>query len=139
MRILSFILVLSLGLSLAGCSKGNQVNGRSLKTANKSVSYIKDRLPADQRIEFEVSFWTLRDDIRDNKEFLSTIDGKTPEAMIEMGKELFAKRKASGFKGYENFATWEQMIANYSQERIDQNRKAKPDPRDSKNNVMYKL
>jgi hypothetical protein len=130
---------LTLGLSLAGCTKGNQVNGRSLKTANKSVSYIKERLPIDQRIEFEVSFWTLRDDIRDNKEFLAAVDGKTPEALIEMGKELFAKRKASGFKGYDAFSNWEQMIANYSQERIDQNRKAKADPRDKQNNVLYKL
>lgn len=124
---------------LVACSKSNEVNGRSMKTANKSVSYIKDRLPTDQRIEFEVSFWTLRDEYRDSKEFLNTIDGKNPEQIIELGRGLFEKRKQSGFKDYEQFANWDQMITQYSQERIDQNRKTKADPRDKANNVMYKL
>jgi AICAR transformylase/IMP cyclohydrolase PurH len=102
---------------------------------------LKERLPLDQRIEFEVSFWTVRDEIRNNKEFLDAIDGKTPEQLIEQGKELFMKRKAAGAKDYEQFANWDQMIAQYTQERIDQNRKKTPDERDKKNphSVTYKL
>ena len=115
---------------LIGCNKSHQINGSSMKTVNRSISSIKERLPLDQRIEFEVSFWTLRDEIKDNGEFLDAIDGKTPEQLIETGKELFEKRKASGNKEYQQFATWEQMIAQYSQERIDQNRKKTPDARD---------
>jgi len=111
---------------LAGCNKSQQINGSTMKTVNRSVSHIKERLPLDQRIEFEVSFWTLRDEIKDNDEFLKTIDGKTPEQLIAAGRELFNKRKASGNKDYEQFNTWEQMIAQYSQERIDQNRKKNP-------------
>ncbi len=101
-----------------------------MKTVNRSISSIKERLPLDQRIEFEVSFWTLRDEIKDNSEFLDAVDGKTPEQLIEKGKELFQKRKASGNKEYEQYTNWEQMIAQYSQERIDQNRKKSPDSRD---------
>jgi len=126
---------------LIGCNNAQQINGSSLKTVNRSISYIKERLPLEQRIEYEVAFWTLRDEIRNNKDFLSAIDGKTPAQLIETGKELFLKRKASGNKEYEQFDNWDQMIAQYTQERIDQNRKKTPDDRDKKNphSVTYKM
>lgn len=126
---------------ILGCNKSQQINGSSMKTVNRSVSHIKEKLPLDQRIEFEVSFWTLRDDIKDNDEFLKTIDGKTPEQLIAAGRELFTKRKNSGSKEYEQFNSWEQMISQYSQERIDQNRKKTPDTRDKLNphRVDYKM
>lgn len=126
----SVVLVFLICSLFMGCNKSHQINGSSLKTVNRSINSIKERLPLDQRIEFEVSFWTLRDEVRDNKEFLNEIDGKTPEQLIETGKELFNKRKASGAKEYEKYATWDQMIAEYTQERIDQNRKKTPDQRD---------
>ena len=126
---------------LVGCNKSHQINGSSLKTVNRSVNAIKEKLPLDQRIEFEVSFWTLRDEIRNNNDFLDAIDGKTPEQLIERGTELFLKRKASGNKEYEQYSNWEQMIAQYTQERIDQNRKKNPDARDKSNphRVDYKM
>ncbi|MDT4328411.1 DUF6694 family lipoprotein [Methylomonas sp. MED-D] len=141
MKIASILFVLLLGAVASGCNKSNQINGSSMKTVNRSISHIKEKLPLDQRIEFEVSFWTLRDEIRDNGEFLNEIDGKTPEQLIEKGKELFAKRKAAGSKDYEEYANWDQMIAQYSQERIDQNRKKAPDPRDKQypHRVDYKM
>lgn len=127
------ILVILVCSLLIGCNKSHQINGSSLKTVNRSINAIKEKLPLDQRIEFEVSFWTLRDEIRNNKDFLDEIDGKTPEQLIERGKELFLKRKASGNKEYEQYSNWEQMIAQYTQERIDQNRKKNPDTRDKSN------
>ncbi|WP_347989378.1 DUF6694 family lipoprotein [Methylomonas sp. AM2-LC] len=141
MKKLSVVLVLAICVVLTGCNKGQQINGSSLKTVNRSMTSIKERLPLDQRIEYEVSFWTLRDDIRNNKDFLDAVDGKTPEQLIEVGKELFLKRKAAGVKEYEQFNNWDQMIAQYTQERIDQNRKKTPDDRDKKNphSVTYKL
>ncbi len=127
--------------TMMGCNKSHQINGNSMKTVNRSISMIKERLPLDQRIEFEVSFWTIRDDIKDNGEFLDAVDGKTPEQLIDAGKELFAKRKASGSKEYAQYDTWEQMIAQYTQERIDQNRKKNPDVRDKTNphRIDYKM
>lgn len=139
MKLSTPIVILSLCALLLGCSKSNEINGRSLRTANRSVSFIKDRLPVEQRVAFEISFWSLRDAIRNNEEFLDTIDGKTPEEMIDLGKKLFQKRKSEGYKDYEQFASWEQMIDHYTQERIDQNRRKRPDPRDRQNNVLYKL
>lgn len=126
---------------LFGCNKSQQINGSSMKTVNRSISMIKERLPLDQRIEFEVSFWTIRDEIKDNKEFLDAVDGKTPDQLIESGKDLFNKRKAQGSKDYEQFSNWEQMISQYSQERIDQNRKKTPDVREKgkQGNVDYKM
>lgn len=116
-----------------GCNKSHQINGSSMRTVSRSVNSIKEKLPLDQRIEFEVSFWTLRDEIKNNKDFLNEIDGKTPDQLIAKGKELFEKRKASGYKDYQQYSSWDQMIAQYSQERIDQNRKKSPDTRDKTN------
>ena len=127
------ILILLVCSLLVGCNKSHQINGSSLKTVSRSVNSIKEKLPLDQRIEFEVSYWALRDEIRNNKDFLNEIDGNTPDALISKGKELFLKRKASGFKGYDKYDNWDQMIAQYTQERIDQNRKKTPDSRDKTN------
>jgi len=124
---------------LIGCSGGPEVSGRSLKSANKSVARIKDRLPTEKRIEFEVSYWTLRDSIRDRDEFLDTVGGKNVEELIVLGKEVFQQRKDSGFKDYEQYSSWDQMIAKFTQQRIDQNKRKKPDPRDEGNSVLYKL
>jgi hypothetical protein len=137
----SAVLVLIACAVLAGCNSSQQINGNSMKTVNRSISYIKERLPLEKRIEYEVAFWTLRDEIRNNKEFLEAIDGKTPDQLISTGKELFVKRKAAGNKEYEQFNNWEQMIAQYSDERVEQNRKKTPDDRDKKNphSINYKL
>ena len=139
MRILSTVFVFIMCVLLIGCSGGPEVSGRSLKSANKSVAKIKDRLPTEKRIEFEVSYWTLRDSIRNRDDFLDTVGGKNVEELIVLGKEVFQQRKDSGFKDYEQYNSWEQMIAKYTQERIDQNRRKKPDPRDEGNSVLYKL
>lgn len=126
--------------SLIACSKGSQINGHTTRTAYRSVSALKNRLPPDTRIEFEVSFWMLRDSIKDEKEFLNTVDGQKPEELIVIGKELFQQRKNSGFPGYEKYANWEDMISKFGKERIDQdNHKSKVDPKDKANDVLYKL
>jgi hypothetical protein len=141
MRKTTVVLVFSILALLTGCNRSHQINGSTLKTVNRSINSIKERLPLDQRIEFEVSFWTLRDEIRNNQEFLDAIDGKTPEQLIETGKEIFNKRKASGNPDYRQYENWDQMIAQYTQERLDQNRKIKADDRDKKNphSITYKL
>lgn len=140
MRGLSTTLVFIICVTLIGCTSGNQINARSLKTANRSVSRIKDRLPTELRIEYEVSYWTLRDSIKDKEEFLDTVDGKTPEEMIVLGKDIFQQRKNSGFRNYEHYSSWDQMITRFTQERIDQNRSLKKSPRQPRNgSVLYKL
>jgi hypothetical protein len=139
MRIQSTILTILFCLSLTACNKGNEINGRSLRTANRSVSHLKDRLPIEKRIEFEVSYWSLRDAHRDRKEFLDIVDGKTPEELIEAGKNLFQERKNAGYKGYDQFDNWNQMVSEFTQQRKEQNRRKRTDPRDRQNNVLYNL
>ena len=139
MRILSIIIISCSILMSTGCSKGSQINGRNFKTALKSVKMIKGRLPQEQRIAFELSFWAIRTAYRDNSEFLDIVDGKTPDELIEVGKEVFEKRKADGFEEYQQYANWDEMITKYTREREAQNVKRKRDPRDAGNSVIYKL
>ncbi len=140
MKKLPILLLILSCTSLVACSKGQQINGHTTRTAFKSVKALKNRLSPDARIEFEVSFWTLRDSIKNEKEFLNTVDGKKPEEIITMGKELYQQRKNSGFAGYEKYSSWEEMIAKFGKERLDQeNRKGKEDAKDKANDVLYKL
>jgi len=140
MKVLSTIIVFIMSFLLVACVAGNEVNGRSIKSANRSVNRIKNRLPTEQRIEFEVSYWTLRDSIRDRDEFLDTVGGKTVEELIVLGKEVFLQRKSNGFHSYDQYSSWEQMIAKYTKERIDQNKPKKGTrARDEANNILYSL
>jgi hypothetical protein len=138
----TLLLILSCA-TLIACGKGQEINGHNTATAYRSVKALKNRLPPDNRIEFEVSFWTIRDAKKDDKEFLDVVDGKTPEEIIAIGKEIYQERKATGFKGYEQYSSWEEMIAKFGKERIDQdNRKGKSkeaQDKDKANDVLYKL
>ena len=144
MKKLPALLLVLCCFSLMACSKGQQINGHNTNTAYRSVKALKNRLSPDKRIEFEVSFWTIRDAKKDDDEFLDIVDGKTPDEIIAIGKEVYQDRKAAGFKDYEQYSNWEEMIARFGKERIDQeNRKGgtklsleKNKPNDS---VLYKL
>jgi hypothetical protein len=128
--------------ALIACGKGQEINGHNLRTANKSVKMLKERLPAEDRIEFEVSYWTIRDVKKDNDEFLDAVDGKTPTEIIALGKELYQQRKNEGFAAYANYSSWEDMINKFAQERSDQENgkpRKKEDARDKANDVLYKL
>ena len=139
MKNFSMLVILITAITLTACSKGNEVSGRSMRSAYRSVNYISRRLPNEQRIEFEMSFWMLRDEIKNQDDFLDKVGGKTPEELVELGKALYQKRKSEGRKEYENFTTWEQMITHYTQERLDQNKRQRTEPRDKQNSVLYKL
>jgi hypothetical protein len=141
MKKLPVLLLILSCTSLIACGKGEQINGHNTRTAYKSVKALKNRLSPEARIEFEVSFWTLRDSIKADKEFLNTVDGKKPEEIIALGKELYQQRKNSGFPGYEKYASWDEMIAKFGKERFDQDNKikTKETPEDKANGVLYKL
>jgi len=141
MRILSIIIISVSILLSTGCSKGSQINGRSFKTALMSVKSLKNRLPQEKRVAFELSFWAIRDQYKhNNSEFLDQVDGKSPDELIESGKAIFEKRKQEGFQEYQQYTTWDDMIRKYTQERMDQlSKKPKADSRDNDNSVLYKL
>ena len=139
MKMFSIIAMLAICITLLGCSNSEEVSGRSVRTANKSAIYIKRHLPVEQQLEFEVAFGTVHDAIRDDKEFLKKVGSKKPDEIIAMAKEIFQERKNAGMKGYQQYTSWDQMIAKFGQDRIDQTKHKKSDTRDEKNNVMYKL
>jgi hypothetical protein len=143
MKKLPALLLIISSATLIACGKGQEINGHNTATAYRSVKALKNRLSPDNRIEFEVSFWTIRDAKKDDKEFLDVVDGKTPEEIIAIGKEIYQERKAAGFKGYEEYSSWEEMIAKFGKERMDQdNRKGKSkeaQDKDKANDVLYKL
>jgi len=132
------IFVLSCTL-LSACGRSEKVNGHNIRTAYKSVKILKERLPAEKRIEFEVSFWTIRDAQKADSGFLDAVDGKTPTEIIDMGREIYQQRKNAGFKGYEQYSSWEDMISKFSQERSQQGAINKEDARDKANDVLYNL
>ncbi|UOA07974.1 hypothetical protein [Methylobacter sp. S3L5C] len=139
----ALLLILSCA-TLVACGRGQEINGHNTATAYRSVKSIKNRFAPDKRIEFEVSFWTIRDAKKDDKEFLDAVDGKNPDEIIAMGREIYQERKAAGFKAYESYSSWDEMIAKFGKERIDQdNRKkgSKDDPDKNKPNdsILYKL
>lgn len=137
MKKFSIIAVLVLSTTLPGCGSSDEVSGRSVRTANKSAIFIKRHLPVDQQVEFEVAYGTIHTAIKDNKEFLNKVGGKKPDEIIAIAKEIFQANKAAGVKEYQQYASWDQMIANFGQIRIDQNKHKKADPRDTKKNPMY--
>ena len=79
----ALLLILSC-TTLIACGKGQEINGHNTSTAYRSVKGLKNRLPVEKRIEFEVAFWTIRDLKKDDKEFLNAVDGKTPEQIIDI-------------------------------------------------------
>jgi len=123
-KISIMLMVVSLAF-LTACNNGQKINGHTNKTAFKSVKILKNRLLPENRIEFEVAFWTIRDDIKDDKQFLSTVDGKTPEEIIAIAKEIYQQRKTAGVQEYTQYKTWEEMITRFGRERLEQdNRKS---------------
>lgn len=138
-KLLTLLIILGCA-TLIACGKGQEINGHNTRTAYKSVKAIKNRLPEDKRIEFEVSFWTIRDAQKSDDEFLDIVDGKNPDEIITLGKEIYQERKNAGFKAYAQFSSWDEMIAKFSQERIDQERhNIKENPKDKANDLLYKL
>jgi hypothetical protein len=145
MKKLPLILALVSCVTLAACGNGQKINGHNEKTAFKSVRMIKPRLPEEMRVEYEMSFWMVRDEKKDEKEFLNVVDGKTPQEIIAMGKEIYSQRKAAGVAEYQQYKSWEEMMAKYDRDRMKQG-KAKTDvkenigdPKMGNREIVYKL
>jgi hypothetical protein len=140
-----YLLFICLSIVLvSACSNERHVNGRSLKGAFRSVKVMKEYLPKDQKLEFQVAFWTLRNAISDKEEFLDAVDGKTASEIIAAGKEKFTELRASGFDEYEQYRDWEDMIEKDKQVRAQQDlgieQKNQKRQRDRTNNdILYDL
>jgi len=140
MKKLAIILLALSFTALVACGRGSEVNGHSTKTAYRSVKGLKKYLPAETQMEFEVSFWMLRDANKDDDAFLNVVDGKKPQEIIELAKTLYQERKTAGVKEYTQYATWEEMITKFGKERIDQDKLKKNKDDDKKrpdDSILY--
>lgn len=132
-------------LALVGCGNGQKINGHNEKTAYRSVKMIKLRLPEESRVQYEMSFWMIRDENKDESQFLKIIDGKMPEDIIAMGKEIYEKRKAAGLAEYQDYKSWDDMMAKYDRDRMKQGKpksdvkKDVNDPKKANDNINYQL
>lgn len=140
MRVLLIAIGFTSFVLMTACGNAGQINASSLKTAHKSVGFIKEHLPANQRVEFEVAYWALREQIKNDAEFLKAIDKKMAADVITMAKANFDKIKAVGGKEYAMYENWEQMISQQTQKRSEQDRGA-ADAQDKKGypSVDYKM
>jgi hypothetical protein len=126
-------MILCWPLLLTSCGNAGEINGQSIKTAYKSVSYIKERLPEQQRLKFELAYWSLRKQFSNDAEFLNIIDKKNSRQIIELGKNNFQERKQQGDPELAQFENWDQMIAQQLQQRDEQ----MPGAVDSKDKKSY--
>jgi hypothetical protein len=145
MKKLPLVLLLTCSAMLVGCNNGQKINGHTEKTAYRSIKMIKPRLQEEMRVEYEMSFWMIRDEKKDNAEFLKTVDEKTPAEIVAMGKEIYQKRKTEGVPEYQTYKSWEEMMAKYDRDRIAQG-KAKSDikekiidPQSGNRDVIYHM
>jgi hypothetical protein len=138
----TLLLILSCA-ALIACGKGQSISGHSVKTAYKSVKFIKEKLPPENRMEFQVSFWTIRDANKDDEAFLDAVDGKSPIEIVATAKEIYQQRKASGFQAYDKYSSWEEMISEFGKERVGQDKRRTTPKKDEgggqDDNVLYKL
>jgi len=81
---------------------------------------------------------------KSDDEFLNAVDNKTPQEIIVMGKEIYQQRKDAGFAEYQQYKTWEEMMAKYDRDRMHQGKpktdvKQTDDARTSNRDVIYKM
>ncbi|MCQ8128594.1 DUF6694 family lipoprotein [Methylomonas rivi] len=133
-------LALSMFLVLNACGNANQINASSMKTAHKSATWIKEHLPANQRVEFETAYWALRKQLKDDAAFLKALDKKNAVDVIELAKSHFAAGKAAGAADLAAYDSWEQMISRQIEQRGLQD-PGSVDPKDKKGypRVDYKM
>jgi hypothetical protein len=141
MKKLSAILLALICLSLTACNNGQKINGHNTNTAFKSVKMIKNRIPNETRLQYEIAFGIIRDAKKDESDFLKAVDNKIPEQIIALGKEIYQQRKNENYSAYTDYTSWEDMISKFGKERVAQDKfKNKKDLKDNpKDNVLYKL
>ena len=121
-----------------GCGGEPTINARNTKIAFKSLNRMKGYLPYDERMEFEIAFWTIRDSLGNSTAFLSTVDGKNAEEIVTLGQEHFNKRKAEGIPAYDKYTSWDDMLTRVQAERAAQSLpKQKITKQDLRNNLLY--
>lgn len=135
----SIIVTLALMTALNGCGQADQINARSDRALFRTVSDMQRRLPKEQQVEFQVSFWSLKQYAESESEFREMVHRKSAPEIIELGKENFVTQAAAGNRDFIKYSSWNSMIADLVEERKKSAlRPRKGDVRD-KGNLIHNM
>ena len=111
MKTLLYIsLLCCLVFSVSSCDQAKQIRAKNQKTMLQSFMRLKQGMSFAKGTEFEVAFWSLKQKSADNAAFMTLVNGKQPEEIIEMGKQYFTERKQANDPDYQH-ESWDTMIA----------------------------
>ena len=89
-------------LALTACGKGQQINGHTTRTAYRSVKTIKERLPIDNKVEFEVAFGTIHESKNLTKSSWILLTAKTLGKSLTWVRKFFNNVNPVAFKATRN-------------------------------------
>ncbi|MGH8549141.1 MAG: hypothetical protein ACRERU_11190 [Methylococcales bacterium] len=135
MKINSIIIIALVCVSLGtGCGQSDKINAGSDRSLSRSVSGIERNLPVKQQVEFQVSFWSLKQYAESEAGFRTMVHRKTVAEIIELGKQNFATQYEAGNPDFIKYSSWDAMIEELLEERKQSElRPKKGDPRDQDN------
>ena len=102
----------------------DDINGHSRETAYRSAIKVKRYLSTNDRVVFDTAFGIL-DKIKTEEgpdAFISAVDGKTPEEVIELAKQAVDGKIASGDPNFKQYASWEDMVEKLTKGKEKPNR-----------------
>jgi hypothetical protein len=88
------------------------IDGSSQSRALMSAKKLKRYMTSGQLHEFETAFWTLGEikSKEDPESFLATVDGKTPEEVVQIAEQVVNAKIAAGDPIYKQYGSWQNMI-----------------------------
>lgn len=105
-------------LFLNGCDRASSsINASSDKTLYRSVKGIKEFLPGDKKLSFEIGFWSLKRWSENDEQFKELIHRKTADEVIALAKEKFEEKKSSGDPRLADYPSWDEMIKKFLLDR----------------------
>ncbi len=111
------IVLLVFSFLFIGCGQNQRINATSTNAMLRSVGGILRHLPENERVAFQVSFWSLKQYADSDVSFRKSVHGKTVAEIVEMGKENYKIQAGAGNPEYIKFDSWEEMIVALIAER----------------------
>lgn len=135
---LKSIIISMLGciMLLQGCGQSDKINASNDRSLYRSVTGLQRNLPTRQQVEFQVSFWSLKQYAENESEFRTLVHRKSVPEVIELGKENFNRQSEAGNAEFTKYPSWAEMIDGLVEERKQSElRPRKSDPRDQSNRI----
>ncbi|MGH8498784.1 MAG: hypothetical protein ACRERV_08275 [Methylococcales bacterium] len=139
MKINSIMIIMLACLGfIAACGQSDQINASNDRSLYRSITGLQRNLPAKQRVEFQVAFWSLKQYAENESEFRNMVHRKTVPEIIELGKQNFAAQYAAANPDFTKYSSWDAMVEELTEERRKSELRPKNDPRD-KGNLIHNM